>query len=270
MNATHCALNADVPPDKLAGHVFLARMGKKLLRPGGREATQRLFELAGLRPDERVCEIATNRAVTAIELAERFGVRVDGVDASPEFLAIAQENIAARGLTNRIHVHPGKGQELPFEDGAFDAVIAEAVITMLPLEQKLATLREAARVLRPGGRLVFHELSWQTPSPRDLRRGLIQTIVHPAWPLTLDEWRELASQVGLRPEGLQTGSMSLMSLRGLLRDEGLAGVVGMAWNILHTPGAWARFKNMAGFFHSHRREFSYVVMKAVKPDTPAQ
>ncbi|GMU23495.1 MAG: SAM-dependent methyltransferase [Phycisphaerae bacterium] len=263
MNAAQCSLDAGVSVEKLAGHVFLARMGKKLLRPGGRRATEQLFELAGLEPGQRVCEIATNRAVTAIELAERFGVRVDGVDASPEFLALARDNIAAHALADRIQVHVGKGHELPFEDNTFDRVTAEAVVTMLPPEQKLATLREAARVLRPGGCLVIHELAW-SQSDKAIRADLVKTIQHAAWPMTDDEWRSILAQAGLSFADSRTGEMSLMSPTGLLRDEGVGGVVRILWNILRTPGARTRFKSMARFFRLHREGFHYIVLKATK------
>ena len=63
MSTAHCTLGAEVPIERMAGHVFLAKMGKRLLRPGGRKGTEQLYALADLRRDQRVCEIATNRAV---------------------------------------------------------------------------------------------------------------------------------------------------------------------------------------------------------------
>jgi SAM-dependent methyltransferase len=265
MMSETCGTLRDPSVDRLAGHVFLARLGKKLLRPGGREATERLFALAAPQPGECVCEIAVNRAMTAMELASRFGVQVDGVDASPDFLSIARANIASRGLAERVRVHEGKGHRLPFPDSTFDAVVAEAVITMLPPDQKRTTLAEACRVLRPGGRLVIHELAWCTDSARTLRQGLVKTIQHAAWPLTDQEWRELCTDVGLRPAEAQTGPMSLLSPRGLLRDEGFGGVAGMAWNLLRSAAARKRFGEMAGFFRRHRASFHYIVLRADKP-----
>lgn len=264
MNKAQCALDNDLPVEKLAGHVFLARMGKKLLRPGGRRATEQLFDLAQLEPNQHLCEIATNRAVTAIELASRFGVRVAGVDASPDFLAVARENIANHKLEHRITLHVSEGHHLPFADNAFDTVTAEAVITMLPPKQKLATLREAVRVLRPGGRLVIHELAWTEESSKAMRQELVKTIQHAAWPLTDQEWQDLAAQAGLKCDGSRTGRMSLLSPLGLLRDEGLFGIARIIWNILRTPGAKARFTEMAMFFRRHRGSFHYIVMKATK------
>ncbi len=265
MSTAHCTLGAEVPIERMAGHVFLAKMGKRLLRPGGRKGTEQLYALADLRRDQRVCEIATNRAVSAVEMAERFGVCVDGVDASAEFLAQAEKNIADHHLESRIQVHRTKGDALPFGDGTFDAVTAEAVITMLPPAQKLATLREAARVLRPGGRLVIHELAWPEESSKALRQELVKVIQHAAWPLTDAEWRSLADDAGLQVDAFRTGPMSLMSPSGLFYDEGVRGVAKIAWNVLRIPGAKSRFNEMALFFRRHQREFHYVVLKAIKP-----
>lgn len=264
MNTVQCALDNGVPIEKMAGHVFLAKMGKKLLRPGGRKATEQLFDLAGLESGQRLCEIATNRAVTAIELATRFGVHVAGVDSSADFLAVARESIAVHRLENCISLHVSEGHHLPFDDGSFDAVTAEAVITMLPPKQKLAILREAARVLRTGGCVVIHELAWSETSSKAMRQELVKVIQHAAWPLTDQEWRDLATDVGLIVDESRIGRMSLMSPRGLLRDEGLVGIARIMWNILRTPGAKSRFKEMAAFFRRHRGSFHYIVLKATK------
>ena len=53
-----------------AGHVFLARMGKTTLRPGGIDATAWLIAQAGLKPDTRILEVACNMGRTMIQLAE--------------------------------------------------------------------------------------------------------------------------------------------------------------------------------------------------------
>ncbi|MGD2109194.1 MAG: class I SAM-dependent methyltransferase [Phycisphaerae bacterium] len=252
MSQAACATSAKVPVEQLAGHVVLAKMGKKLLRPGGRRATEELSSLAGLHPGDRVCEIATNRAVTAIELARRYDVSVDGMDSSGEFLSLAERNVAERGLGDRVRPHLGNGRELPFEDGTFDAVLAEAVITMLPPGEKAETLAEAARVLRPGGRLVFHEPSRTEEAPTELRQGLVKAIRHAAWPLTLAEWEEFVEDAGLEQVDVRAGPVSLLSPRGLLRDEGFGGVIRIGVNVLRTRGAPARFRTMAGFFRRHR------------------
>ncbi len=250
--------------ESVPGHVFLAKMGKKLLRPGGRRATEELFTLADLKPGERVCEIATNRAVTAMELAGRFGVEVDGVDASEDFLSLARRNVAARGLQDRVRLHVGKGHELPFDDGSFDVVTAEAVITMLPLKRKAETVTEAARVLRPGGRLVIHELAWADDTETEIQKELVAAIRHGANPLTMEQWKALATEAGLGDVTVRTGMMSLMSPRGLIRDEGIGGVCRIGFNVLRTRGAFSRFKTMARFFRRHHQRLRYIVMCAVK------
>ena len=55
------------------GHKFLAKLGKKRLRPGGKRATDWLIEKGAFTPETKVLEVACNRGTTAIELAKKFG-----------------------------------------------------------------------------------------------------------------------------------------------------------------------------------------------------
>lgn len=66
--------------EKLAGHKFLARLGKKRLRPGGRAATEWLMQQGALTPSTRVLEVACNMGTTAIEIAQRYGCAIVGVE----------------------------------------------------------------------------------------------------------------------------------------------------------------------------------------------
>ncbi len=72
-----------------AGHKFLAKLGKKRLRPGGKRARlvncrRRIFK------EKRILEVACNRGTTAIELAQRFGCKITAVDMDTQALEVAK------------------------------------------------------------------------------------------------------------------------------------------------------------------------------------
>lgn len=73
---THTTLNFQTA----TGHQVLAAAGKTALRPGGRTATEQLFEWADFQPGDTVLELASSFGNNAIALAQRYGVRVVGVE----------------------------------------------------------------------------------------------------------------------------------------------------------------------------------------------
>ena len=84
------------------GHVFLARLGKRRLRPGGRAATDWLMQSGGLGPGTEVLEVACNMGTTTAELVKKYGCRVTGLDMDPEALEKARRNLATAGAADRV------------------------------------------------------------------------------------------------------------------------------------------------------------------------
>ena len=75
------------------GHVFLASLGKRRLRPGGRAATDWLMQSGGLGPGTEVLEVACNMDTTTAEIVKKYGCHVTGLDMDPEALEKAQYKI---------------------------------------------------------------------------------------------------------------------------------------------------------------------------------
>jgi ubiquinone/menaquinone biosynthesis C-methylase UbiE len=86
--------------------------------------------------------------------AGRRGMRGVGVDTNREMLQIAKENVKRHNLTRRIHLKYGDATSLEFDDGAFDVVVSTLMVSELQSRQLKAFLREAARVVVPGGQVV--------------------------------------------------------------------------------------------------------------------
>lgn len=96
-----------------------------------------------------VLDVASGTAGVALQLAERTSADVVGVDLTIEMLAQGRHNIAAAGQTDRVQLVAGRGEQLPFPDGTFDALTFTYLLRYV--DDPLETLSELARVVKPGG-----------------------------------------------------------------------------------------------------------------------
>jgi len=102
------------------------------------------------RPRERVLDVATGTGMVAMALARR-GADVVGLDQSEQMLDAARARAQAGGATETIELVHGEAERLPFETGSFDALTFTYLLRYV--DDPAATLRELARVVRPGGRI---------------------------------------------------------------------------------------------------------------------
>lgn len=130
--------------------------GEDIGQQGWRTATEQA-EIADrllLRPDRRVLDVACGAGGPSLALVERTGCRLTGLDAEAAGIARAMAQASERGLEGRAtFAVVDCGGRLPFEDATFEAVLCIDAICHLP--DRFATLAEWARLLRPGGRLLF-------------------------------------------------------------------------------------------------------------------
>src|SRR6476646_2152503 len=144
--------------ETMTAHQVMAAAGKKILRPGGRAATEQLWQWAEFKPGETVLELAASFGYSAIALAKRYGVRVVGVEKNPASVARACANIQAAGLADQVQVIEGDVFHLEQIPGQFDYVLAEAILTMQSIPGKAKILRGIRDRLKPGGKFLCHEL----------------------------------------------------------------------------------------------------------------
>ena len=129
-------------------------------------------------PDQTVLDVASGTGAVAIELARRYGCSVVGIDQSAEMLAAGRRRVAAAGVGGLVRLEQGRAESLPFEDESFDAVTFTYLLRYV--DDPAATLRELARVLRPGGRLA--SLEFFVP-PNPVARGAWELYVRVGLPL---------------------------------------------------------------------------------------
>lgn len=164
------------------GHSYLPGMGVDWLLPlydpltralGIPSAHGRLAEQAELRPGHRVLEIGCGTGNLALVVNREYpGTHVVGLDPDPKALARARRKAAREGLS--VQLDRGFAGELPYPDESFDRVLSAFMFHHLDPTEKRKALREAKRILRPGGSL--HLLDFG--GARERSDGLVARLSH--------------------------------------------------------------------------------------------
>jgi cyclopropane fatty-acyl-phospholipid synthase-like methyltransferase len=261
---TNTALNFKTAP----GHEVLAAAGKTMLRPGGKLATEQLFEWADFQPGETVLELAASFGYSSIALVERFGVKVVGVEKNPESVARARANVAAAGLSDRVQIVEGDifhleriSEQFPQK---FDWVLAEAILTMQSLSGKAKIVSGICDRLKPGGKFLSHELLARNREA-EIHKALSEVIRVNSTPLSESGWIAVCQNAGLQVEKCQSGAMGLLNLSRMLQGEGFVGTVQILWNILSRSQIRDRILAMRRVFQHYQQDLGYIVISAKKP-----
>ncbi|SDM45581.1 class I SAM-dependent methyltransferase [Allokutzneria albata] len=147
-----------VNPDRIFDGL-LGRISALVMAGGNRAAEAEAVAELDPRPHDRVLVVGFGPGVGLRLLAERLPEgHIAGIDPSAVMLRAATRRNRRAIAAGRMELHRGKADALPFPDADFDGVITVNTIQFWePLE---ASVREVARVLRPGGRLVSHTHDW--------------------------------------------------------------------------------------------------------------
>lgn len=114
-------------------------------------------------PDAHLLDIGSGIGGPARYFADTYGCMVSGIDLTPSFVAAGQDLTALCGLADKVDFTQADATDLPFADALFDHATCFYVGMNLP--DKPAVLAQALRVLKPGGRLIWTEVSQGTGPP---------------------------------------------------------------------------------------------------------
>ena len=112
-----------------------------------------LVERIEVGPDAEVLDVACGTAAVSIELVRRYGCHVVGIDQSAEMLAAGRARVDSAGLRDRIELREARAEALPFAEPSFDALTFTYLLRYV--DDPAETMKELARVVRPGGRIAM-------------------------------------------------------------------------------------------------------------------
>jgi sarcosine/dimethylglycine N-methyltransferase len=160
---------------------------------GGTGATDALASLVRIGKGTKVVDFCAGIGGPARYIAHRYGADVTGIELTPARVAGANELTRRVGLQDKVRVIEGDVMQVPLPDASVDAVISQEALLHVP--DNLKALREAHRILKPGGRIAFS--TWIAPKPlsepdRDLMwRGMAMASLH-----SLEGYRALLREAG--------------------------------------------------------------------------
>lgn len=122
----------------------------------GREATAELARRAALEPGLRLLDVGCGLGGSVRYLASEHAVQATGIDLTPKYIDAARALADLVGLGERVAFRQCSALEIPFDAASFDVVWTEHV--QMNVSDKRSFYAEIARLLAPGGRLVFHDV----------------------------------------------------------------------------------------------------------------
>lgn len=274
--ATKPATNRELPlpqsdrdPAHLQGHWLLARIGKHVLRPGGKKLTERMLANADIAGKD-VVEFAPGLGLTTRAILERDPKSYRGVDRDPQVVDIISK-LTSEKATIPASCVQRDAADTGLESNSADVVIGEAMLTMQTERGKQAIIGEAFRLLRAGGTYSIHELGLQPDNldesvKDEVRKALARSIKVNARPLTEQEWRELLEAEGFKVLWRGKEPMALLDMKRNIADEGIGGVLRILRNVLGNKDIRARVLNMKHTFDKYSNELTGIAFVVRKPE----
>src|ERR1700694_1926741 len=225
----------ELKAEKMPGHWLLARLGKRVLRPGGRQLTCQMIEALNIRRSDEVIEFAPGLGATARLTLKRKPTSYTAVERDEDAAALVQKLLL--GPEQRCVAGLAENTGLP--DAAATVVYGEAMLSMQAPQQKSRIVREAHRLLKPGGRYGIHELclipdDLAESTKLEIQNELATVIHHGTRPLTLAEWQGLLESEGFLVQAQAQAPMHLLEPWRLVQDEGVLGALRCACKLLCT------------------------------------
>jgi arsenite methyltransferase len=177
--------------------------------------------LAKLNEGDTVLDLGSGGGIDVILSARRVGPsgKAYGLDMTDEMLALAEDNKRKAGVAN-VEFLKGQIEAVPLPDAAVDVIISNCVINLSADKDRV--LREAFRVLKPGGRFAISDVVIRGEIPADVRRSMELWVGCVAGALTEAEYRSKLQAAGFDEIEIETTRVyDVEDARGFLCESGL-------------------------------------------------
>ena len=179
--------------------------------------------LAELKPGETVLDLGSGGGIDVLLSARRVGPagKAYGIDMTDEMLALAEENKRKSGLAN-VEFLKGEIEHIPLPDNSVDVIISNCVINLSGDKDRV--LREAFRVLKPGGRFAVSDVVIRGEVPPAIRKSMELWVGCIAGALSEADYRSKLATAGFGSIGVEvTRVYGVDDARTFLATEGFDG-----------------------------------------------
>ncbi|CAE6431920.1 unnamed protein product [Rhizoctonia solani] len=154
---------------------------------------------ANIRPGEVIVDLGCGGGMDVMLASDKVGNlgKVYGIDMSEDMLTVAEKNVQARNITNVELIHSSINS-LPVPSNTVDCIISNCVLNLVPGEEKQATLREACRILKPGGRLAISDIAEKKPMPEDIKQDATSYVGCVAGAIDTTLYRQFLAEAGFK------------------------------------------------------------------------
>ncbi len=253
---------------KMPGHWLLARLGKRVLRPGGRELTRLMLNGLNIQSSDDVVEFAPGLGFTAQLTLNQKPTSYTAVERDETAASVVRQYLTGSNQTCLI----GRAEETGLPDATATVVYGEAMLTMQTPRTKHQIVQEASRLIKPTGRYGIHELclvpeDLDEETKQEIQKALTDAIHVGARPLTVPEWRTLLEAEGFTINAEATAPMHLLEPNRLIQDEGLWGTFRFVGNVIRDKEARHRVKTMRKVFQKYEEHLGAIMLVGVKQDS---
>lgn len=251
--------------DTMSGHWILAKLGKKVLRPGGKNLTLKMLSLLNINTNDSIIEFAPGLGYTAKLTLAKNPKSYTGVDSDEEAVLFLQKKIKN---TQALFINKNASQtQLP--DEVATKIYGEAMLTMQANHRKEEIIREAHRLLAPGGLYAIHELvlfpdSLDEESKKTIQYELAESMKVNARPLTIAEWKDTLESQGFRIKQIEKAPMHLLQAGRIISDEGFLGFLGIVKKLILNPDIKKRVLQMRKTFKKYENHLEAIVIISEK------
>lgn len=250
---------------KIESHQLLAKIGKRVLRPGGKEMTIKLVEDLKITPQDKIVEFAPGLGFTALLALKKHPKSYIGVEMDEKHVESLRNKITGEN----IRFIQGDAESTGLETESQDKIFGEAMLSMHANQRKSRIIKEASRILKKGGLYAIHELELnlkdiELGKEEGIQKDLALVSKVNARPLTLAEWSRLLEEEGFKIIKIERSPLRVLEPSRIIDDEGFFRALKIGMNVMTHPKARKRILEMRRTFKTHDKYLNAIAILAEK------
>lgn len=250
---------------KLQSHQLLAKVGKRVLRPGGKEMTKKLVENLNITSEDKIVEFAPGLGFTAQLALKKQPKSYVGVEMDENHIRNLRKNISGENISFVL----GDAESTGLEAESQDKIFGEAMLSMHANQRKTRIIKEASRILKKGGFYAIHELELNlSDSEQEKEEGIQKELAIVsrvnARPLTISEWTNLLEKEGFKILKIERSPLRVLEPSRIIDDEGFFRALKIGMNVMTHPKIRKRILEMRRTFKSNDKNLNAVAILAEK------